>query len=170
MSRVWFSLAVAFVLVGAVARAVTLAGVPRLDDDLAEVRATVAEWIETDQEESSELPESLRTLGVETIRFEVFDPEGLVYMQPGADGRPGVAGVDDNGNGIVDDNTELGATRTDDVLQVTSGEITFDGPVLILQRGAFVESSRDAALMGNQPWRAVVTGRSNTELWSFQVR
>ncbi len=37
-----------------------------------------------------------------------------VCLDAGSDMRPGVAGVDDDGNGVVDDLSELGATGTDD--------------------------------------------------------
>lgn len=150
-------------------RGVMLSDVPRLQDDLADVRAAVADWVAGSEPQASELPDSLKQLGVDSIRWEVFDPQALVYLQPGADGAPGVAGVDDNGNGVVDDKGELGATRTDDRIMVTADQINFDGPTLVLQRGAYVEVPRDVATQGSEPWRVVVEGRRDSDYWSFLV-
>lgn len=51
-----------------------------------------------------------------TLRLSQWDAEAAVYVAAGADAMPGVAGVDDDGNGLVDDSRELGATGSDDVM------------------------------------------------------
>ncbi len=48
------------------------------------------------------------------VRLLQWDPAAAVYLTPGADALPGVALVDDDGNGSVDDPSELGATGSDD--------------------------------------------------------
>jgi hypothetical protein len=149
-------------------RLVMLAHVPALDRDLRAARQAVIDWIDQGPTlDRDSLPDNLQELGIDSIQFEQFQPQALVFMQPGPDGQPGEAGVDDNGNGIIDDKSELGATRTDDVLNVTAGQIESDRPTLVLQRGAFVPVSRQAALRGDQPWHAVVRGHSSGETWSF---
>jgi len=45
---------------------------------------------------------------------QVFDPRAPRYVWSGADAGPGVAGVDDDGNGAADDANELGWPGTDD--------------------------------------------------------
>jgi hypothetical protein len=56
---------------------------------------------------------------------EILDPWGTPivfirwpagYTPEGLDGWPGIAGTDDDGNGITDDTTELGWTGSDDTL------------------------------------------------------
>lgn len=170
------------VMLAVVFRLVVLANVPQLENDLSAVRVAVTDWVhsngetmgnETQENQQStqidapRLPESLTKLGVVSVGFEQFDPNATVYIRPGADGQPGVAGVDDNGNGIVDDVTELGATKTDDVLSITAGEVDTEVPTLILQRGGYVPVSRQTATSENAAWRAVVHGRSQAEDWSF---
>ncbi len=183
------------VLLAAVCRVAVLASVPRLENDLSTVKVAVTDWVDSRGEtpksvmlgnetqdaevlgnelptqiDTRMLPDSLTKLGVVSVAFEQFDPNATVYLRPGADGQPGVAGVDDNGNGIVDDDTELGATKTDDVLSVTAGEIDTAGPILILQRGAYVPVSREVATSESAAWRAVVHGRAQGEDWSFLLQ
>lgn len=51
----------------------------------------------------------------DTNPFDGWDVDGVVSgVGPGPDGAPGVFGVDDNGNGTVDDQGELGAMGSDD--------------------------------------------------------
>ncbi|KAA1257760.1 hypothetical protein LF1_02500 [Rubripirellula obstinata] len=72
-----------------------------------------------------------------------FDPDALVVLTAGPDGKPGRAGIDDGGNGVTDERTELGATGSDDVCRVVFGEQADrltdqdQADVLIVQRGAF---------------------------------
>ncbi|MDA9857964.1 hypothetical protein N9D23_07570 [Rubripirellula sp.] len=178
-----FLIALGFiVLLAVVFRLVVLANVPQLENDLSAVKIAVTDWVHSNGEtlgnetqenqlatqiDARPLPESLTRLGVVSVGFEQFDPNATVFIRPGVDGQPGVAGVDDNGNGIVDDDTELGATKTDDVLSVTAGEVDTEGPILILQRGGYVPVSRQTATSESAAWRAVVNGRSQGEGWSF---
>jgi hypothetical protein len=76
--------------------------------------------------------------------YTVFDPDALVIIDPGPDGLPGRANVDDGGNGVVDERSELGATGSDDVCRVVFGSdaASFkqqmdNPPAVIAQRGAF---------------------------------
>ncbi|MEM1068485.1 MAG: hypothetical protein AAGI63_06290 [Planctomycetota bacterium] len=140
--------------------------VPRLENDLEFTRVSVQQWIDSGASEDGSLPDSLKELGVQSVTFEQWNAQASVFMQPGADGQPGVAGVDDNGSGIVDDESELGATRSDDVLSVTADAVPTDGPTLVLQSGAFVPVTYENALADDQPWRAVVQGDG----WSFIIR
>jgi hypothetical protein len=51
-----------------------------------------------------------------TLRLSQWDASAVVYVAAGADAMPGAAEVDDDGNGLVDDLRELGATGSDDVM------------------------------------------------------
>ncbi|MEM6469148.1 MAG: hypothetical protein AAF802_06230 [Planctomycetota bacterium] len=53
----------------------------------------------------------------DTSRFKQyrFDPLADVLLDGGPDGKPGVLGLDDNADGIIDDLSELGAVGSDDV-------------------------------------------------------
>jgi hypothetical protein len=55
----------------------------------------------------------------------MFVDLGTVYTD-GADGAPGVVGVDDDGNGVVDDIGERGFAGSDDVAMLGSGNNLFD--------------------------------------------
>lgn len=74
------------------------------------------------------------------LTLQQFDPDAVVAILAGDDGQPGVAGIDDNGNGVTDDRSELGATHSDDRCETMSGELAknITPRPLILQRGAFV--------------------------------
>ena len=161
MTRIWIVLTTCLILMLA-----TLAIVPSVGTDLDEVRAAVSQWITTQPiTADTPLPSSLSQLGVQSITVESFDPNASVYLQPGPDGQPGTANADDNGNGIIDEASELGATRTDDVLAVTRGEVVSTGPTLVLQTGAFVTLSASEAPPEGQPWRVIVQGES----WSLLI-
>lgn len=86
--------------------------------------------------------------GAILIRTQRFDPSAYAGVDAGPDGLPGVAGVDDGFNGLVDDPTELGATGSDDRFVVIS-EAEFladpDSLPLVLQRGAFVPDANEAS-------------------------
>ncbi len=62
----------------------------------------------------SVLSDSLKVLACKPVVIYSWGPEASVILIPGPDLSPGVAGVDDDGNGVVDDLSELGATGTDD--------------------------------------------------------
>lgn len=74
----------------------------------------------------------------------VFDPDALVIIDAGPDQLPGQAGVDDGGNGVVDERSELGATGSDDRCRIVFGDeavsvkqLGKDSSVMIVQHGAF---------------------------------
>ena len=78
-----------------------------------------------------------------TLRLYQWDAETPVYVAAGEDAMPGVAGVDDDGNGVVDDSRELGATGSDDVMltplddgydDARQGRVT----ALAISRGAMI--------------------------------
>jgi len=173
-----FCVTTALLLFGLLAfRVNTLARVPENYQDLSATKAAVAHWLEQAATSGSRnLPDSLTELGVDGLRMEQFDPTAVVYLQPGPDGQPGVAGVDDNGDAQIDNRVELGATGSDDVCLVAAA----DNPglnhpnTLILQRGAFLPKpgdpgktpDRDQA-SGEQ--RVIVTGQTNQDAWSFLI-
>lgn len=112
----------------------------KLPSDLVEATQTLTpDWLA-----SLALPNPAITLvGARTVRVGAWDPKAPVYITAGPDGAPGIAGQDDNLNGIVDDEAELGSTGSDD--QVTSpgyagfaaaaaGEL----PARVLSHGAVV--------------------------------
>ncbi|TWT82011.1 hypothetical protein CA13_34660 [Planctomycetes bacterium CA13] len=78
-----------------------------------------------------------------------FDPDAEVILFAGADGLPGRAEIDDDFNGIVDDPSELGAFRSDDVcltpndptyLSVRSGQASWK----VISRGSSVISRKSS--------------------------
>ncbi len=81
------------------------------------------------------------------VSVAVWDPDKPIYVTVGPDGQPGVAGLDDDGSGVVDDLSELGATGSDDRI-VTPGQSGYrqaaSGEVLaaIISRGAVVTPTR----------------------------
>ena len=176
-----FALAVGLILLAAAVRLGSLLSAPSPPADLSPVRSAASQWLQTtsplplDAEGSiaaSSLDPQLVELGVQRIVVQRFDPTALVMIRAGADGQPGVAGVDDNGDGIVDNRSELGATRSDDECVVIAGEerIPSGEPTLVLQQGAFVPANDASPPPDSQrPARAVVSGKSGQNSWSFLV-
>lgn len=114
----------------------------------------------------------LQKHGVASIQYQEFDPTAVVAVRPGPDRLPGVAGADDNRNGVIDDRLELGATRSDDRCSVLTREqldATSKDDLLVLQRGAFVSVNK-ADLDHQRPARAIVLGNSDDgRPWSVLV-
>lgn len=171
-------LACLFLLLAVSYRTWTLATAPSKPENLSLVRQAVSQWLASvsplpaDSKgviSDSELDPKLATLGVTRIEFQSFDPQALVVIRPGADGQPGVAGVDDNGDALVDNRLELGATRSDDQCVVISPDdnVAENEMMLVLQRGAYVLSNTSNG-SGHRP-RAVVFGESIDSPWSFIV-
>ncbi|TWT50508.1 hypothetical protein Pla22_32510 [Rubripirellula amarantea] len=77
--------------------------------------------------------------GPNTTISQVYDPGAIVVVDPGLDGLPGRAGIDDGGNGVTDEVGELGATGSDDVCRVVPANNldSLVGLHLDLQIGAF---------------------------------
>ncbi len=66
-----------------------------------------------------------------------FDPAAIRWVVAGDDGVPGHAGWDDDGNGVVDDERELGVAWSDDHLVVTAAGDRPPGPVKRMGLGGF---------------------------------
>jgi len=78
-----------------------------------------------------------RSFSLHEAGVDVWDAGLPVWITPGSDGEPGWATWDDNGNGTVDDDGELGAAWSDDFCVVAlPGETEPLGR--ILDSGAFV--------------------------------
>ena len=109
------------------------------------------------------------------IQVQAFDPHARVRVEVGSDGAPGVAGWDDDANGIVDDASELGASRSDDVCVaiLSSDDLSESSDPkqasLVLQRGAFVDASNeDLRQFPDRPTREIVVAESEDgEQWTF---
>ncbi len=69
-----------------------------------------------------------------------FDSDARVVVGNGDDKAPGVAGVDDDFNSVIDDESERGAFRSDDDCRVLSAQESSDS-VTVLSLGAFVASA-----------------------------
>lgn len=71
-----------------------------------------------------------------------FSPAAAVGLGVGEDGQPGIAGWDDNRNGVVDDVHETGAVPSDDrCLAPTDpgyAELMAADGTVIISRGAFI--------------------------------
>jgi len=66
-----------------------------------------------------------RLVTTDSITMPVVGRQIPSYIpELGADGAPGVAGVDDNGNGTVDDASEIGAAGSDDFQALTGAKYT----------------------------------------------
>lgn len=84
------------------------------------------------------------------LRVLHWDPEAAVYITAGPDGQAGVAGVDDDGDGVIDNLSELGATGSDDQViapqqpgYAAAAAAAEEGAVRVISRGALVEIDRD---------------------------
>jgi hypothetical protein len=121
--------------------------------------------------------------GVIGFDLQGFDPQAPVLLINGADGQPGVAGVDDNLDNTVDNLAEQGAAGTDDTLVTpddpefyfafSAGTInpspgigTDPQSATLADRGAFVDLGYAGQAGGNlrDYWRPNFLGRMNTYL------
>ncbi len=171
MKRLSIRIAIVLILFGSLGRMqmIRRSGVNRVTD-LQHVRSVITPLM---QSPNPLRDPSLRKLGVTRIEFQRFDPGAVVLMQAGPDRQPGVARVDDDRNGTIDDRSELGATYSDDVCSVELSNVqdsdVQDDANLVLQYGAFVPATYDQ-LIGETPARAIVFGQSTGEdRWSFMV-
>lgn len=73
----------------------------------------------------NDLPTDQPTDPISDFRILVWDPLAAVYITGGPDGQPGIAGHDDNLNGVIDDLAELGSTGSDDLI-ASPGHPDFD--------------------------------------------
>ena len=79
--------------------------------------------------------------------------------------------IDDNGNGVTDDRSELGATHSDDRCETMNSEIAKqqEPPPLVLQRGAFVNVSSPEQRIDNAEKRLRLSGESAGRPISFLI-
>ena len=108
-----------------------------------------------------------------SIKMELlqYDPTAVVAILPGLDGQPGVAGVDDDGNGTVDDRSELGATHSDDRCETMSLAMTklMSPKPLVLQRGAFVVVNSAHELLVDAEQRVHVSVEMGNQVSEFLI-
>ncbi|MEM1225698.1 MAG: hypothetical protein AAGJ40_08365 [Planctomycetota bacterium] len=81
---------------------------------------------------------------IDIVRVLAWNPKSPVYVISGQDGQPGHRGWDDDRNGVIDDESELGAAWSDDrcvtALELATGSVdSLDPPHRILSHGAYVE-------------------------------
>lgn len=174
------------ILLAAAVRLGSVLTAPAHPADLAQIRAAVVQWLASLSSASSNsnslpsefagsvsassLDRRLVELGVSRIEIQLYDQDAVVLIRAGVDGQPGVAGVDDNGDGIVDNRAELGATRSDDICVVAAADQDFaEEPALILERGAMVPDVRPQRIESNDRRRANVIGQTGQDRWSFVV-
>lgn len=122
-----------------------------LPESRAEAIATLTpRWLE-DLNFSTIASLPSHSLGQTEITISVWDADATVYVTAGPDGAPGIAGNDDDGNGVVDDLGELGATGSDDFV-VAPGQAGYEaaknGKTLsrVISRGAIVAASPEKPL------------------------
>jgi len=100
------------------------------------------------------------------LRISAWDRDAIVYVTVGEDDAPGVAGVDDEGNGIVDDLSEIGATGSDDVM-LTPVDAGYDDAAsgktvsIILSRGAMIPVPPNQVIKGPTEVRIDLTDDQN---------
>lgn len=123
-----------------------------LADSAAEAIATMTpQWLENLHFGAiSSLPS--HSFGETEINIGVWDADASVYVTAGPDAAPGIAGHDDNGNGVVDELGELGATGSDDFV-VAPGQAGYEaaksGKTVsrLISRGAVVAATPDKPLV-----------------------
>ena len=117
------------------------------------------------------LDESLQNSGTCLVRLQQFDSSAAIAILPGLDGQPGVAGVDDNGNGVVDDRSELGATHSDDRCESMSEKALREvgKTFLVLQRGAFMDVTAIEQVIPNAEKRVSVHGQCDGTPFAFLI-
>jgi hypothetical protein len=99
-------------------------------------------------------------LGFESLGIAIWDPNVAVYLTAGPDGAPGVAGHDDDGDGVIDNLGELGTTGSDD-FAVVPGHAQYEaaatGMVVsrLISRGAIVQARQDQSIRASE----------NDEVW-----
>lgn len=126
----------------------------------------------------------LRELGsAVNLSVAVWDPTAPVFITAGEDGAPGVLGQDDDGDGRVDSEGELGSTGSDDrilapgdagypgaggesVLPGGNAEVLLGVRARVLSRGAMVELSEDWEWPGERGSDAANgSGPATQEVW-----
>jgi hypothetical protein len=136
-------------------------------------QATVTQLVATIQE-----PLTLRDLDVSAwpalpeplshLSLWVWDPTVPVYVTAGPDGQPGIAGIDDDGDGVIDDLGELGASHSDDRVvaphqsgysEAVAGEII----ARVISRGSLVVAQGELLLPPRGP--ADASEDSAAEVW-----
>ncbi|QDS87571.1 hypothetical protein EC9_17500 [Rosistilla ulvae] len=76
---------------------------------------------------------------------KIFDPNAPNIFWFGPDGAPGASGIDDDGNGMDDDWSEVGASNTDDSVIAPDDPLFFDlirdatNSTRVASRGSFVD-------------------------------
>ena len=109
-----------------------------------------------------ELPPQWQQL---TVHY--WDAAAAVYVTAGSDGQPGIAGIDDDGNGSIDDLAELGATGSDDFV-VAPGQYGYEqaagSEILarLISRGALVPLDGELQL---PPQRPLHPNETLPEVW-----
>jgi hypothetical protein len=189
LRRPWsISIIVAVFVLTSAYRMWALTTAPQSPADLSEQRQTVVRWLAASNSLSPGSDGSidpalfnseLSKLGISSLQWQRFDPQALVVIVPGADGQPGVAGVDDNGDAIIDNRFELGSTGSDDRCEVLTPQQheALEEITLVLQRGAFMpeaiaftsESVAKQSDIGAEQ-RVLVRGQFDGEPWSFIIR
>ena len=78
-----------------------------------------------------------------------FDDDAPVLLGVGDDGAPGIAGEDDNRNGVVDERREHGAVGSDDVCLAPQdaeyAKVQEHPDTIVISRGAFVRCQESVA-------------------------
>jgi len=144
----------------------------------------VLEFVTYSEFRSSYTAIPLGELGsVASLSVAVWDPAAPVFITAGEDGAPGVRGQDDDGDGRVDTESELGSTGSDDRIiapgdpsyadagegLVFQGDDAADGPAVrsrVISRGAMLELKDDWEWPGKQGADvADVAGSATQEVW-----
>ena len=164
---------IGLLIVFAAWRVVVLAGVPAPVSKKPEL-AAIASLLNNDPNAVSRVPELVD--GIESVQIQVFDPNVPVLLGPGKDGAPGRLGFDDNFNGDLDDQQEIGAVGSDDTCLAPWNKeyqptLEHDQAVTI-SRGTFVPATLDNGSgkrsVGSKPSRArcLVLGLRDGVSWS----
>jgi hypothetical protein len=111
-------------------------------------------------------------MGLHSVEPFVFDPTAAVLLCPGVDARPGIADVDDDADGVVDNASELGAMYSDDVCLAPSDDgyeqALQSEPCKVISRGAYVAQEANESL-DERPSRLVLSGECDGRRWERLV-
>jgi hypothetical protein len=99
-----------------------------------------------------------------------WDESAAVYVIAGPDNHPGIAGIDDDGNGSIDDLAELGATGSDDFVVTphqTGYERAVSGEIVgrLINRGALVPLTGQIQLPAKSHRPETESVQTSTEVW-----
>jgi hypothetical protein len=116
-----------------------------------------------------------RLAAASSIQRHVFDADAAVLLVPGDDGLPGQAGRDDDFDGVIDNQSEMGAVGSDDLCLAPWNHgyqvALQSGQAVVISRGTFVgdgytSPKQAASFQADAATRLLIQGRDGDQAWS----